>query len=73
MDEMTLEARTYGFARYFDVCPTNALRLGQKLCTKTPIDEVITKMTPRDTKWKEDKWNREESDCTGGLCLWAAS
>ena len=42
-----------------DVCPTNALRLGQKLCTKTPIDEVVTKVTPRDTEWTEEKMNRE--------------
>ncbi|KAB3530763.1 FAD-dependent oxidoreductase [Alkaliphilus pronyensis] len=40
-----------------DVCPTNALRLGQKLCSKTPIDQVITKVTPRNTEWLEDKWN----------------
>lgn len=42
-----------------DVCPTNALRLGQKLCSKTPIDEIITKVTPRDTDWSEDKWNSD--------------
>lgn len=40
-----------------DVCPTNALRLGQKLCSIKPIDEQITKETPRDTEWTEDKWN----------------
>jgi len=42
-----------------DVCPTNALRLGQKLCSKDPIDEEITKVTPRDTEWAEDKWNSD--------------
>lgn len=42
-----------------DVCPTNALRLGQKLCSKTPIDETITKVTPRNTEWLEDKWNSD--------------
>lgn len=42
-----------------DVCPTNAVRLGQKLCTKTPIDETITKVTPRNTEWLEDKWNSD--------------
>lgn len=40
-----------------DVCPTNALRLGQKLCSKDPIDEEITKVTPRDTEWNENRWN----------------
>lgn len=42
-----------------DVCPTNALRLGQKLCSKEPIDEVITKVTPRDTEWPEERWNKD--------------
>lgn len=42
-----------------DVCPTNALRLGQKLCTNTPVDEQMIKETPRDTEWKEDKWNTD--------------
>jgi NADPH-dependent glutamate synthase beta subunit-like oxidoreductase len=40
-------------------CPTNALRLGQKLCSTKPIDEVITKVTPRNTEWTEDKLNRD--------------
>lgn len=40
-----------------DVCPTNALRLGQKLCSSEAIDEVITKVTPRNTEWNEEKWN----------------
>ena len=40
-----------------DVCPTNALRLGQKLCPKEPIDEKMIKVTPRNTEWTEDKWN----------------
>jgi len=42
-----------------DVCPTNALRLGQKLCSSEPIDEVITKITPRNTEWTEEKLNRD--------------
>ncbi len=42
-----------------DVCPTNALRLGQKLCSANPIDEQITKVTPRDTEWTEEKLNRD--------------
>lgn len=37
-------------------CPTNALKLGQKLCTKTPLpqedyDKVIN------SKWGKSKWN----------------
>lgn len=42
-----------------DVCPTNALRLGQKLCSKTPIDEKVVKVTPRDTEWTQDRWNSD--------------
>lgn len=42
-----------------DVCPTNAIRLGQKLCSKEPIDEKVTKVTPRNTSWEEDKWNSD--------------
>ncbi|PKM95050.1 MAG: pyridine nucleotide-disulfide oxidoreductase [Firmicutes bacterium HGW-Firmicutes-1] len=42
-----------------DVCPTNALRLGQKLCSKEPIDEKMIKTTPRNTEWTQDKWNSD--------------
>ncbi|SKA92893.1 NADPH-dependent glutamate synthase beta chain [Caloramator quimbayensis] len=37
-------------------CPANALKLGQKLCTKTPIKEKKREL-PYDTEWGEDKWN----------------
>ncbi|MEG0305053.1 MAG: FAD-dependent oxidoreductase [Oscillospiraceae bacterium] len=37
-------------------CPTNALRLGQKLCTKTPIVEKDYKKA-RDHAWSEKDWN----------------
>ncbi|MGP1588268.1 MAG: FAD-dependent oxidoreductase [Treponemataceae bacterium] len=37
-------------------CPTNALRLGQKLCTKTPLKEQkYTKV--RDHIWQKKNWN----------------
>lgn len=39
-------------------CPTNALRLGQKICTKTPIPEPERDL-PYDTDWGPDKWNPE--------------
>ncbi len=51
------ESKCVACGECIDVCPTNALRLGQKLCTKSPIDETITKITPRNTEWNEDKWN----------------
>jgi len=39
-------------------CPVNALQLGQKLCSKTPVtEEIKRKETPRDTEWGPEKWN----------------
>ncbi|HHW23223.1 MAG TPA: FAD-dependent oxidoreductase [Clostridiaceae bacterium] len=38
------------------VCPVNALKLGQKLCTVKPLPEKEVE-TPRDTEWGPDKWN----------------
>jgi len=40
-------------------CPMNALRLGQKLCTKTPIPDRTRKDLPYDTEWGPDRWNYE--------------
>jgi len=37
-------------------CPTNALRLGQKLCTKTPLKKIKTKSS-RDHIWSKKNWN----------------
>ncbi len=37
-------------------CPVNALRLGHKICTKTPIVEKKRPL-PYDTEWGPDKWN----------------
>ncbi|MBS4536537.1 FAD-dependent oxidoreductase [Clostridium sp. D2Q-14] len=37
-------------------CPVNALRLGQKICTKIPIVEEERPL-PYDTEWGPDKWN----------------
>ncbi len=38
-------------------CPTNALKLGQKLCTTTPLPEPPKRELPYDTEWGPDKWN----------------
>ena len=43
--------------RCVEVCPVNALKLGQKLCTKTPIEEKVRKDFAHNTQWLEDKWN----------------
>ena len=41
-------------------CPVNALKLGQKLCSKTDVvKDITTIVTPRDEDWTQDKWNAE--------------
>lgn len=37
-------------------CPVNALKLGQKICAKTPVVEKKRDL-PFDTEWGPDKWN----------------
>ncbi len=51
------ESKCVACGECVDVCPTNAVRLGQKLCSKTPIDEKVIKETPKNTDWPEEKWN----------------
>lgn len=41
-----------------ETCPVNALQLGQKLCTVTPLPKKKIE-TPRDTEWGPEKWNPE--------------
>ena len=41
-----------------ETCPVNALQLGQKLCTITPLPKKKVE-TPRDTEWGPEKWNPE--------------
>lgn len=41
-----------------EVCPVNALKLGQKLCTKTPIIPKERVDFAHNTEWGEDKWNK---------------
>lgn len=53
------ESKCVACGECVDVCPTNALKLGQKLCSKTPVDQAVTKVTPRDNEWTQDKWNTE--------------
>lgn len=41
-------------------CPVNALKLGQKLCSSKPVvEDITTKVTPRDRKWEQEQWNPE--------------
>jgi NADPH-dependent glutamate synthase beta subunit-like oxidoreductase/NAD-dependent dihydropyrimidine dehydrogenase PreA subunit len=39
------------------VCPVNALKLGQKVCTKTPIIQDMREDFPSNTEWGPDKYN----------------
>jgi len=39
-----------------EVCPVNALHLGQKLCAKTPLPMKKAE-TPRNMEWGPEKWN----------------
>ncbi|RTR38006.1 FAD-binding protein [Shewanella canadensis] len=39
-----------------EVCPTNALKLGQKLCSTSPT-KTANRDLPHDTHWGPDKWN----------------
>lgn len=38
-------------------CQVNALKLGRKLCAKTPVPEEKKRDLPYDTVWSKDKWN----------------
>jgi len=38
-------------------CPVNALRLGQKICTKGPAPKQKRRELPSNTEWGPDKWN----------------
>ena len=40
-------------------CQVNALKLGQKLCSKTPFVTGFKHDHPQNTKWSKDKWNPE--------------
>jgi NADPH-dependent glutamate synthase beta subunit-like oxidoreductase/ferredoxin len=44
-----------------EYCPNNALKLGQKLCTKSPIEYKFADL-PRDTEWGPEKWNPDYRD-----------
>ncbi len=44
-----------------ETCPGDALLLGQKICSKTPITRVQT-ILPDDHEWGRDKWDPEFRD-----------
>lgn len=46
-----------GCGECVEVCPTNAIRLGQKLCTINEVKNPVRTEFPNDTEWGSDKWN----------------
>jgi len=46
-----------GCGECVEVCPTNAIKLGQKICTINEIQQAKRTEFPSDTKWGPDKWN----------------
>ncbi len=53
-----------GCGECVDVCPTNAIKLGQKLCTADKQEVLPEPRTefPADMEWGPDKWNPEYRD-----------
>lgn len=48
-----------GCGQCVENCQVNALKLGQKLCSKTPVVTEFKHDHPSNTKWNESKWNPE--------------
>jgi NADPH-dependent glutamate synthase beta subunit-like oxidoreductase/NAD-dependent dihydropyrimidine dehydrogenase PreA subunit len=42
-----------------EVCPTNAAKLGQKICSTKPIHIPETTETPADTEWGPERFNED--------------
>ena len=46
-----------GCGECIEVCPTNALQLGHKLCSKEKIEREIRTEFPQDMEWGPEHWN----------------
>lgn len=53
------EEKCVGCGECVDNCPTNAVRLGQSLCSKTPLPAYKTLVTPRDTTFTQDMFDED--------------
>ena len=51
------KAKCVGCGECVEACQVNALRLGQKLCSKTPIKDFKRDVLPYDTEWGPEHWN----------------
>ncbi len=65
------KTKCVGCGECVENCQVNALRLGQKLCSKTPVEEPKRDILPYDTEWGPEHWNpdyrfnRQEVSSTG--------
>lgn len=48
-----------GCGECVEICPTNAIKLGQKICGSIESQIPIHKDLPFDTEWGPDKWNAD--------------
>ena len=53
-----------------ETCPAGAVRLGQKLCTKSGAVEYPRHELPDDTKWGEEHWNKNYKNENGSIQTW---
>jgi len=53
-----------------ETCPAGAVRLGQKLCTSEGPIKYPRHELPDDTKWGEDKWNKNYKNENGVIQTW---
>ena len=53
-----------------ETCPSGAVKLGQKLCTKEGPVEYPKHELPDDTKWGEEHWNINYKNEIGSIQTW---
>lgn len=51
------ESKCVGCGECVEVCPTNAIKLGHKLCVNNAVELPKRIDFPHDTEWGPDKWN----------------
>ncbi len=51
------ETKCVGCGECVEVCPTNAIKLGHKLCVNSEVKTPLRTEFPHDTEWGPDKWN----------------
>lgn len=51
------KSKCVGCGECVEACHVNALKLGQKLCSKTPVEEPKRQELPYDTEWGPEHWN----------------